>query len=122
MLGERIKKVFEKSGMTKSEFARAAGLSRSYINKLFEKEDVSVEILKSVSNALNHDFFQEYSKEISSNVLTGEAEWYGADYKTKFEECQKRINKLYQEKLEIENKLLKELNDLYYSNQKKDSL
>lgn len=120
MIGEQIKKVFEKSGMTKSEFARAAGLSRSYINKLFEKEDVSVEILKSVSDALNHDFFRDFSNEISSSSLIQEPESSNTDYKTMYLDCRQRLHQLYREKLESENKLLKELHDLYYSSNKKE--
>lgn len=59
-IGERIKTVFEKSGMKLSDFADRIGTVRQNIYRIFEKEQIEVGLLVKISEVLSHNFLQYF--------------------------------------------------------------
>lgn len=62
-IGQLIKKVFEQSGMSIAEFSRRINVSRTNVYNIFSKADIGVQQLQLISEALNHDFLAELSKQ-----------------------------------------------------------
>lgn len=57
--GERVKEVFEASGMSVSEFARRLNCHRQNVYDIFKRRVVDVELLQRISKVLEHDFVAE---------------------------------------------------------------
>lgn len=58
-VGHMVKSVFEKSGLSVTEFARRIHCTRPNIYAIFERNDIGVEQLIRISVALNHNFFDD---------------------------------------------------------------
>lgn len=58
-IGQRIKAVFDESGMTVSEFARQIHLERSTIYGIFERPSIDSMLLAKISLVLNHNFLAD---------------------------------------------------------------
>lgn len=58
-IGNLIKSVFDESGMTVAEFARRIHCARPNVYSIFERYDIGVEQLVKISDALNHNFFDD---------------------------------------------------------------
>ncbi len=58
-IGHLIKSVFDESGMTVAEFARKIHTARPNVYSIFERYDIGVEQLVTISIALNHNFFDD---------------------------------------------------------------
>ena len=58
-IGQRIKAVFEESGMTVSEFARQIHLERSTVYGIFERPSIDSMLLAKISLVLKHNFLSD---------------------------------------------------------------
>lgn len=58
-IGQFIKTVFDKSGLTVAEFARRIHCARPNVYSIFERYDIGVDQLIRISIALNHNFFDD---------------------------------------------------------------
>ena len=73
-IGERIREVFDKSGLTISEFAELLHCERPNVHDIFRRKKIDVELLIEISKALKHNFIAEicekhnFSHNISSEV------------------------------------------------------
>ncbi len=68
MIGYRIKKKIDDSGMTVNDFAEKMGIRRESAYKIFEKEDVNTSVIKKASQILNVPisyFFAEHDENTS---------------------------------------------------------
>ena len=60
LIGEKIKEVYEGSGMKLSDFADKIGTVRQNIYRIFEKEQIDAGLLVKISEVLKHNFFQYF--------------------------------------------------------------
>jgi len=58
-IGERIKEVFDKSGMTVTQFAELLHCDRSNVNNIFRRKKIDIYLLINISKILNHNFVEE---------------------------------------------------------------
>ncbi len=58
-IGKRIKVVFDESGLSVVELAHRLHRERSTVYSIFERSSIDVELLVSVSEALNHNFLED---------------------------------------------------------------
>lgn len=58
-IGHLIKDVFDKKGISVTEFARRINCARPNVYSIFERYDISVEQLIDISEALEHNFFDD---------------------------------------------------------------
>ena len=101
-IGQKIKEIVEKRGITKSELARRMNMTSTNVHKIFKRETIDTGLLKKISMILEHDFFQyylEHDAEYVSNVVSDST----THYKTKKET---HIPSVIEE-LQKENQLLK---------------
>ena len=63
-IGELIHSVFLKSGMTVSEFADKICCARENYYKIKKKGRLDTDLLKKISEVLNHNFFEDLAKDI----------------------------------------------------------
>lgn len=67
--GEKVKRYFEASGMSVSEFARRLNYHRQNVYDIFRREVIDVELLQRISRVLEHDFVSEiYASRQSSKI------------------------------------------------------
>lgn len=64
-IGQHIRQILRLQGVTVTTLAEQIHTTRTNMHKILNKENIDVELLKSISKALNHDFF----KDISDNGL-----------------------------------------------------
>jgi len=57
-IGELIKTVIEKKNLKKQGIAEKIGRSNSALHKIFSKKDISTDIIKLISEAIDHDLFK----------------------------------------------------------------
>lgn len=69
-IGQMIKAVFDESGMTVAEFARRIHCERTNVYKIFNRQSVDVEILVKISDALEHNFFEDVMKHYGFETKT----------------------------------------------------
>jgi len=60
-IGSKIKQVFDKKGMTVSEFGRRINKSRENVYSIFKRKSIDTGLLQTISEILEHDFFQYYT-------------------------------------------------------------
>ncbi|MBI3511077.1 MAG: helix-turn-helix transcriptional regulator [Bacteroidetes bacterium] len=60
-LGAEIKKILKYRGMTVSEFARRINKSRENIYSIFKRKSLDTELLRNISQVLEHDFMNKNS-------------------------------------------------------------
>ncbi len=58
-IGHMIKKVFDESGISVTEFARRINCARPNVYSIFERYDIGVEQLIDISEALDHNFLDD---------------------------------------------------------------
>ena len=58
-IGQMVKAVFDRSGMTVAEFARQINCERTNIYTIFRRRTIDVELLVLISDALNHNFLDD---------------------------------------------------------------
>ena len=57
--GERVKEVFDASGLSVSEFARRLHCNRQNVYDIFKRQDIDLSLLQRISKVLEHDFVTE---------------------------------------------------------------
>lgn len=57
--GERVKEVFDASGLSVSEFARRLHCHRQNVYDIFKRHDIDLSLLQRISKVLEHDFVTE---------------------------------------------------------------
>ena len=93
-IGQLIKTVFERSGMTVSDFARLLNCERTNIYTIFKRRTIDVELLINISKILNYNFFEDILKETNLNIKTTH------DINIKLRDCPKEKMKIFKEFLE----------------------
>lgn len=93
-IGRLIKTVFERSGMTVSEFARRLNCERTNIYTIFKRRTIDVELLINISKILNYNFFEDILKETNLNIKTTH------DINIRIQDCPKEKIKIFEELLE----------------------
>lgn len=58
-IGHMIKKVFDESGISVTEFARRINCARPNVYSIFERYDIGIEQLIDISEALDHNFLDD---------------------------------------------------------------
>ena len=60
-IGGKIKQVFDKKGMTVSEFGRRINKSRENVYSIFRRKTIDTGLLGKIGEVLEYDFFQHYT-------------------------------------------------------------
>lgn len=72
-IGQEIKKKAKELRIGPTELARLINVSKQNVYHIFERKTVDIELLNSISKALNHDFFQLlYIDEHDENKLAAQ--------------------------------------------------
>jgi len=97
-IGDEIKKVLNTSDLSVTEFAKKINKSRGNIYSIFSRNAIETDLLLTISEVLNFDFFQLYSNS-------------SAELKIKIADLEKQnqllsqLNHLLMEKYESDNKV-----------------
>ena len=67
-IGNMIKNVLLQQERTVAWFARSICCSRPNVYKIFEKDNIDINLLILISKALNHDFFMDISELIKDDI------------------------------------------------------
>jgi transcriptional regulator with XRE-family HTH domain len=67
-IGNKIKSIVNKNGMSVSEFGRRINKSRENVYSIFRRKSIDTALLSTISKVLDHDFFQYYTP-LSAEVL-----------------------------------------------------
>lgn len=93
-IGQLIRTVFERNGMTVSEFARQLNCERTNIYTIFKRKSIDVELLINISKILKYNFFEDVLKETDLNTKTTH------DINIKLQDCSEEKINLLKEFLE----------------------
>ncbi len=63
-IGNKIRSIVDKQGITVSEFGRRINMSRENVYSIFKRKTIDTGLLTTISKILDHDFFQYYSPEV----------------------------------------------------------
>ena len=63
-IGERVQALVKASGMPVAEFARRINTSRENAHRIFKRTSLDTDLLMTISQVLDHDFFRELSGEL----------------------------------------------------------
>lgn len=69
-IGRLVKTVFERSGMTVSDFARQLNCERTNVYTIFKRRTIDVELLVNISKILEYNFFEDVLKETDLDQKT----------------------------------------------------
>lgn len=64
-IGNKIKSIVNKKGMTVSEFSRRINKSRENVYSIFKRKTIDTGLLATISKVLEYDFFQYYTSLLS---------------------------------------------------------
>lgn len=67
-IGNKIKAVVTKKGMTVSEFGRRINKSRENVYSIFKRKSIDTALLTSIGKVLEYDFFQYYTNLATENT------------------------------------------------------
>lgn len=67
-IGNMIKNVLLQQERTVAWLARSICCSRPNVYKIFEKDNIDINLLILISKALNHDFFMDISELIKDDI------------------------------------------------------
>jgi DNA-binding Xre family transcriptional regulator len=101
-IGEKIYQIVKEKGVKVNWLAEQVNTTRSNMQKIFKRDDISVLTLTKISKALNYNFLHDVESEAS--LLTNEPEMQYS----KQNELLKEQLELSQKLLESKDKLLKE--------------
>ncbi len=110
-IGQKIKEVLEKRGISKSELGRRLNMTSTNVHKIFKRETVDTGLLQKISAALNYDFFQYYSPSIIQS-FNEDKEIYAAGNEYELNQCKKELELLKLEMAQKEIDYLKRINEL----------
>ncbi len=65
VIGKRIKEVLAEEGRTVTWLAQQMGCSREYLYKVFSRTWISTDLLVTISEAMRHDFFKDFSRTLN---------------------------------------------------------
>jgi transcriptional regulator with XRE-family HTH domain len=68
-IGSKIKEVFDSKQIKLKDFANNIGIARQNIYRIFEKDSIDTDLLTKISTELNHDFFQYFRNDNSSEAI-----------------------------------------------------
>jgi transcriptional regulator with XRE-family HTH domain len=68
-IGQKIKEVFEASGIKIGDFADKLGMVRQNVYRIFERTNIDTGLLIRISELLEHDFFQYYIKPSAQQAI-----------------------------------------------------
>lgn len=68
-IGQKIKDVFESSGMKIGDFAAKLSMVRQNVYRIFERTHIDTGLLIRISELLKHDFFQYYTSPIVTETV-----------------------------------------------------
>ena len=68
-IGKEIEKIYEKSGMKHSEFAKRINTSSRNVYSIFSKPQIKTDQLQKISEVLNFDFFSIYANSTSKGEV-----------------------------------------------------
>ena len=71
-IGMNIEQKLNELGISKSEFGRRIGIPQQNVNRILEKPNIDTERLIAISEALEYNFFSDYSSEYNKVVASGE--------------------------------------------------
>ena len=60
-IGNKIKALVNKKGMSVSEFSRRINMSRENVYSIFKRKSIDTDLLTTISKILEYDFFQYYT-------------------------------------------------------------
>lgn len=63
-IGNKIKSIVTKQGITVSEFGRRINKSRENVYSIFKRKTIDTGLLMNISKVLDHDFFEYYTPEL----------------------------------------------------------
>ena len=69
-IGSEIKKVFEKKGMSISEFSRRLNYSRENVYNIFNRKTIDTGLLLLISEMLEFDFFSLFVQKLNPSKAT----------------------------------------------------
>lgn len=61
-IGPRIREVLDSEGRSVSWLAQRMGCSREYLYRVFNRTWIGTDLLVRISEAMQHDFFRDYSR------------------------------------------------------------
>lgn len=93
-IGRLVKTVFERSGMTVSDFARQLNCERTNIYTIFKRRTIDVELLINISKILNYNFFEDILRQTNLNIKTTH------DINIRLQDCPEEKIKIFEELLE----------------------
>jgi transcriptional regulator with XRE-family HTH domain len=70
VIGQKIKEVFENSGIKIGDFADKLGMVRQNVYRIFERTHIDTGLLIRISQLLEHDFFQYYTNPFEPDIPT----------------------------------------------------
>lgn len=73
-IGQLIEKVFNERKISKAELGRRINTSRQNVSALFNRADMDVKQLFTISKALDYDFFKHFRINEQTEDVTGETE------------------------------------------------
>ena len=71
-IGEQIKSVLEKKGLSVSEFAKRINKSRENCYSIFSRKTIDTGLLLKISTVLEYDFFEQFSLNAQRNKVQSE--------------------------------------------------
>jgi hypothetical protein len=78
-IGQEIERKFQDSGLKLNVFADKINTGERNVYSIFKRRDISAEMLKTISNVLNYNFFELYEQGLEDGVLREPAEKYSAE-------------------------------------------
>ena len=69
-IGEAIKAELERQGKTIVWFAEQIPCHRTNVYRILEKKSIDTEILLNICKILNHDFFEDLTKELERKTCS----------------------------------------------------
>lgn len=117
LIGQIIKDIIERRGMTKTELGKRLNMSPTNVHKIFKRNTIDTGLLQKISEVLEYDFFSYYTLGKTYEGATDEPSIVAereAEYKRSLQECQEKvkmfekITTLQEEKIQrLENPELK---------------
>lgn len=92
-IGKKIKEVLDKTPLSVVDFAKKINLTRNGAYKVFEKETIDTGQLQAIGKVLNHDFFNYYEQNLSSQLKEPKGD-YGYATKSELSEITHALLKL----------------------------
>lgn len=67
-IGDQIRKKISEQGLTITEFAKRINRSREAVRGILQKKSINTELLSTISDVLDYDFFSLYSQQKNEQI------------------------------------------------------